>query len=371
MQVAAASHHPTQSDQALVEHFTRALRAAGVELAPEREFEVQYEALDGLQRLDAVIRLKDDPHAVLAIECKRNAFPRDVRSALWQLDEYARHVAPTGDTVIRVLLAERLSPGARDALRHRGVSFFDESGTLFFRHGQITIDIDRESPPEKRSQVGSPFSGAREQVVHALLTSRDRWFTGHELALLAGTSPYTVSQTLQVLQQHGWVEGKAAGRNAQRRLIAPGALLDAWAESWKGRPEEASTWFAFSSKPGFLPTQVASRIQSAGLKDWAFTGTAAGNAIVVLLTAIDRLQIIVSPGEAAAVAAAANLTRAEQGSNVSIVERTGASEMFRRPLPDFNIPLASPFIIYLDLLKDERGRNKELAEELRKRVLKV
>jgi hypothetical protein len=371
MQAAPASQHPDPLAHALVEHFTRALQRAGVELVPEREYEVEYEALDGPQRVDAIVRLKDDPHVVLAIECKRNAFPRDIRSALWQLEEYARHAASSGGVVVRALLAERLSPGAREALRHRGVAFFDESGTLFFRHGPTTIDIDREPPPEKRSRPGTPFVGAREQVVHALLHMGNRWFTGQELAQLATTSAYTVSQTLHMLQQHGWVEGQSAGRNAQRRLIAAGALLDAWADSWKARPEETSTWFAFASKPGMLATQVASRLQSAGRSDWAYTGAAAGNALVALLTTVDRLQIIVRPGAAAQVAAGANLTSAEQGSNVSIVERSGASEMFWRPLPESDTPLASPFIIYLDLLKDERGRNKELALELRKRVLKI
>lgn len=371
MQPTFSSPHPNPSEQDLVEHFTRALQEAGLELASDREYEVQYEALDGLQRLDAVVRLKDDPRTVLAIECRRNAFPRDIRNALWQLDEFARQAATSGDTVIRVLLAERLSPGARDALRHRGVAFYDESGTLFFRHGPVTIDIDREPQPEKRSQAGSPFVGAREQVVHALLQLGERWFTGNELAKLAGTSAYTVSQTVQMLQQQGWVEGKSAGRNAHRRLSAAGALLDAWGDAWKSRKEVTSTWFSFANKPDFLPMQVASRLQSAGRHDWAFTGTAAGNALVNLLTSVDRLQITVPPGAASDVAAAANLSLAEKGSNVSIVERSGASDMFWRPLPEFDIPLASPFIIYLDLLKDERGRNKELAQELRKRVLKV
>ncbi|WP_157008227.1 hypothetical protein [Xenophilus azovorans] len=59
MQAAPASQHPNPLDHALVEHFTRALQGAGVELAPEREYEVEYEALDGPQRVDAIVRLKD------------------------------------------------------------------------------------------------------------------------------------------------------------------------------------------------------------------------------------------------------------------------------------------------------------------------
>lgn len=358
-------------DHDLVEAFLRALEGAGVKSAAERSYEVAFKALDGVQRLDAVVRLQNEPRTILAIECKRNAFPKDIKSALWQLDEFARITKRSGDTVVPVLLAERLSPGARDALRHREVAFYDESGTLYFRHGPVTIDIDREPLPEKRSQPGSPFIGAREQVVHALLHMKDRSFTGQELAQVSQTSPYTVSQTLQILQQMGWVEGQAAGRGAQRRLVSAGSLLDAWSDSWKRRHEASSSWFSYSGKQGALPTQVASELLSAGMSGWAYTGAAAGNALTPLLTQVDRLQIIVPLGTSSEIASAARLSAAKQGSNVTLIERTGASDLFRRPLPEYNIPLASPFIIYLDLMKDERGRNKELAQELRLRLLRI
>ena len=323
----SVEQHGQRFSKALVENFSHALTEAGVALSPDLDYDVPYEALEGVQRLDAIVHLKDDPGTVVAIECKLSAFPRDVRDALWQLDEYARSLEKqSGAKVIKALLAERLSPGARDALRHRGVAFYDASGTLFFRHGPVTIDIHREPEPEKRSKAGSPFVGAREQVVHALLAFGGDGFTGQELAQKAQTSPYTVSQTLQVLQQHGWIEGEAAGRNAHRRLVAPGALLDAWAESWRSRKETRSTWFFFANNQKLLPNQVASRLLNAGRNDWAYTGAAAGNALSPFLTSVDRLQMIVPPGATSDVAAAAKLSRAEQGSNVTVVERRGASE---------------------------------------------
>ena len=73
----------------------------------------------------------------------------------------------------------------------------------------------------------------------------------------------------------------------------------------------------------------------------------------------------------AAKAGAAGAKPAEKGANLVIVERSGASDLFRRSMPDHPAPLASPFIVYLDLLKDARGRNQELASQLRSTVLKV
>lgn len=367
-----AHQHEEQHAKKLIDQFADTLELAADLKFSEREYGVGFVGLDGQHSLDGLFRLQDAGRTLLAVECKRTAYPRDIKAAIWELDEFARQIERSANvTVIRAFVADRLSPGARQALRDRGVAFYDQSGTLFFRHGSITIDIDREPTPEKRAQPGSPFLGAREQVVHALLHMGDRWFTGQELAARAETSAYTVSQTLQVLQQMGWVEGDAAGRGAQRRLAAPGALLDAWAESWKGRREITSSWFFITGRQKDLPDQVSARLLGTAHCDWAFTGAAAGNALAPLLTHVDRVQIIVPVGTAEDLASSANLSRADEGSNATLVERTGAGLMFRRQLPDQGTWLASPFIVYLDLIKDDRGRNKELANELRQRVLKV
>jgi hypothetical protein len=49
------------------------------------------------------------------------------------------------------------------------------------------------------------------------------------------------------------------------------------------------------------------------------------------------------------------------------VEREGASLQFREQYSGDSSYFASPFILYLDLL-DGRGRNKELAQHLRKKL---
>lgn len=371
MQRTFASDCAKSSNKELVEHFTRALQLAGLELAPDHQYGVSYEAFGGPQRLAAVARLKSDPSTVLAIECKRDPMPRDMGSALWQLDEYARHVASSGNRIVRVLLAERLSQGARDALRHRGVAFCDSSGTLFFRHGQVNIDIDLKEPSEARARLNSIFVGAREQVVHALLHRTDRWFTGLELARTAETSSYTVSQVLGVLEMQGWIEGKSVGRNAQRRLTAPGALLDAWAGSWRARQETHSSWFATVDMPGALAASVGFRLQRAGMSDCARTGLEASTSILGTPPSWEQLRIIVPGGVGPLYATAARLRPAAHEANVRLVERTRASLLFRRPGSPQEMPFASPFIVYLDLLTGEEEGGDEVAHELRRRILSM
>ena len=60
----------------------------------------------------------------------------------------------------------------------------------------------------------------------------------------------------------------------------------------------------------------------------------------------------------------------DKGANVTLIERAGVSTMFASKDPSSNALLANPFILYLDLL-DGKGRNKELAEQLRLQKLGI
>jgi hypothetical protein len=107
----------------------------------------------------------------------------------------------------------------------------------------------------------------------------------------------------------------------------------------------------------------------AGRHDWAITGAAAANTVLPYLTRVDRVEIMVPPGMSQVWANDLKLSQAEKGSNVILIERKGASLMFLDEHPERkDSRFASPFIQYLDLL-DNYGRNKELANEYRRRVL--
>jgi hypothetical protein len=60
----------------------------------------------------------------------------------------------------------------------------------------------------------------------------------------------------------------------------------------------------------------------------------------------------------------------DSGFNIVLIERAGASTLFRHVPPGLPGWLASPFIQYLDLL-DGRGRHKELAQHLRTNILQI
>lgn len=362
---------PSEPKQALVDRFVETFEAASkTRVSQERQFEVPFARAGGVRQLDLLLRLAS-PHESLhlAVEIIREGYPRDVRSAVWQLEEY-RLASHQAAQVVPVVLAEHLSTGARAALRERNVAYFDASGSLYLHHGPWLIDIERAGKPSSARRARSLFTGAREQVVHALLQSDQAWLSGQELAKSAETSTYTVSLTMQELERLEWVESQGGGRNLRRRLAEPGKLLDAWGEAWRERKESRSRWYLYTPHPDKLLLAITDKLHASALSGWAFTGTAAANVLAPLLTGVDTAELIVPAGHADRYAQALALKPADKGSNLVLIERSGASLLFRREHPDVLSWFASPFIQYLDLL-DGRGRNKELAAHVREIILKV
>lgn len=362
---------PSEPNAPLVDHFIQAFEAASkARVSQERQFEVPFERAGGARRLDLLLRV-DSPHEdlYLAVEMIREGYPRDVRNAVWQLEEY-RLASDHGSRVVPVVLAEHLSTGARESLRERNVAYFDASGSLYLNHGQWLINIERAGKPAPPRRAGSLFTDAREQVVHALLQSKQAWLSGQEVAKSAETSTYTVSLTMQELERLEWVESQGSGRNLRRRLAQPGKLLDAWSEAWRKRKESRTRWYMYTPNPNNLLLAITDKLHRTNPSGWAFTGTAAANVLAPLLTGIDTAEVIIPPGNTDRYVDAMALKQADKGSNVILVERSGASLLFCQEHPEFPSWFASPFIQYLDLL-DGRGRNKELAAHVREVILKI
>lgn len=315
---------------------------------------------------DAVLNLTvAEQTAEIAVEVLRNGYPRDIREAVWQLEEYCSSVT---SKPMALVAAESLSPGAKDQLRRQGIGFFERNGSLYLKWQQWLIDIERPEKARPTKRAPSLFTSAREKVVHALLTHRSEPLTGGELAKLADTSTFTCSKVLQELERREWCESNGTGRNQRRQLVEPGKLLDTWADAWVNRKEQRSRWYVFADSPGGLLMHITYQIDQAKISTpWAFTGTAAANVYAPLLTTVDTAEIIVPKGHAELLADTLELRPAEKGANITFVEREGTSLQFRRKHPDYPSYFASPFILYLDLL-DGRGRNKELAEHVREKL---
>lgn len=359
---------------ALVTAFIRVFEeATGHPATAKIEMDVVIDTKDRFNRLDALLRVQSFGGELhIAVNVMKTAFPRDMRQAVWILEQYRR--AKGNDDCILMVIAQYLSPGARSVLREHGVGYYEASGSLYLRYGSSVMDIQRKAEKRPAPHITSIFTGAREQVIHCLLNStrwqRDEWLTGSEIAELAQTSGFTVSQTLSELERLEWVASQGGGRSFRRQVIRPGNLLDAWADVWRTRKFQRTSWYLYTARPELLPLAITEKLNAEGLEDWALTGAAAANMLAPLLTSVQTADLIVPPGMTSRYVAALCLEPADTGINVRITEADGAAPLFRELHSESQISVASPFIQYLDL-QDGRGRNKELAAHLREIVLKI
>ena len=302
---------------------------------------------------------------MIYVEVKKNVYPRDIRDAAWQLNNSMRYRDIHYET-IGMMAAESLSPGAKQELRSQNIASFELGGSLYLKHDCWLINIEKASKRAKKTAHGIElFTDARESVIHALLMNSNVWLRGVELSQLAETSPYTCSLVLQELTLREWVDSVGGGPSKRRKLVQPEKLLDAWAEQWQTRKERQTKWYTFVENPKHLLSYLAEQIDRHGVDfRWAFTGTAAANAVAPLLTSTDSVEIIVPKGYAEKMASVLDLKPATKGANVTLIEREAASLLYRNSHPEYPAYFASMYILYLDLL-DGRGRNKELAEHLR------
>ncbi|MBU18052.1 MAG: hypothetical protein CL725_10195 [Chloroflexi bacterium] len=342
------------------------------------EVEVPFDSEGRRAYIDHLVRARlgeDERETALAIESMDTVYPRDAQKLVERFA--ARAWSLDGVDEVPLVVASHLSDGAQKVLRDGRVNFFHAaSGTMYFRHRQRHIDIQRPTSEPLERKIRSVFNGAREQVVHALLVHRrweggKAWVSGTDLAEMAGTSPFTVSTTLQELERQAWIEVTGSGPTLRRRLSRPELLLDAWADAWKRRlpKEPRSRWYAYAGGGGGIIDYMLERL--AGFEGWALTGAGAANAVVPHLTPFDRATIIVPPGLSKEWGAKFGLEPADKGANVTFIERTGAALMFGDSHPERpGSRFASPFVMYLDLL-DGVGRNKELAAEFRSRALQL
>lgn len=359
----------------LLNRFVTELRDATSIALVRQELEVRVGVDDSKVRLDARLSmsLPSGDEVELAVEVIRAGYPRDVRMAAHRLHLYQAARPDSAVPAELCILADYLSPGSRKDLQQAGINYYDSTGSMHFRHRTYLVVIHRELRNHKPRRPAKLFSGAREQVVHALLehwrqTDGDEYIAGAELAERAQTSAYTVSLTMQELDREDLVETTGKGPAQRRRVSNAAGLLDAWAAEWTSRREPVTRWYTYTSRSS--PTDMVLH-ELAGRQGWALTGAAAANAVVPHLTNVDRVQVIVPPGQAEAWARDLKLQQVDKGANIIFVEREGASLMFLDEHPERpGLRFASRFIQYLDLL-DGYGRNKELAAEFRRSALKI
>lgn len=348
------------TEHALIERFLESLR----ELPDvHAELEALEPAGQSAGQFDARIDLNvADKSIVLLVEAKKTVYPRDVRQVLWQFK--ALHQGRHAD-VQYVLIAESLSPGAKELLRAERVGYYDSGGSLFLPAPGAYVYIDKPPPKTLERSVRSLFSGRRAQVLHALLVHHQDWFGVTEVAERAHVAPSTVSDVLGELDRFNWLVSRGQGPSKERHLREPGALLDAWAKQLATlRAPKLRRYYVPGLKSEALIARL-SQVFDAHQVGYALSYEAAAQRYAPFLSGISQVRTWLQPGTGADVAMAELDARVvNEGADLAVIETKSAGELlFRQQVG--GVWLTSPIQVYLDLLRGE-GRAKEMAEHLRR-----
>ncbi len=303
---------------------------------------------------------------VLLLEAKKAVFPRDVRQVIWQL-QAASHGKPAGhgEKPLPLLVAESISPGAKELLRSERVGYYDSGGSLYLPAPGAYLYIDKPPPKALTKSVRTLFSGRRAQVLHALLVEHQSWFGVTELAQQAMVSPATASQVLTELERFDWLEARGQGPSKERYLREPASLLDAWAKQLATiRPPALRRYYVPGTKADTLAARIGRAFDAHDVQ-YEVSHEAAAQRYAPFLSNVSQVRVRVLIG-ANADAAIGDLDArvVNEGANLGVVEAKSPGELLFREQMD-GLWLASPIQIYLDLLRGE-GRSKEMAEHFRK-----
>lgn len=305
---------------------------------------------------------------LLLVECKQTVFPRDVREILYRLLPQ-RNASTDREQLLPMILADTLSPGARQEIREAGVGYFDLSGSLYLPAGPALIYIEKPPRKAQAKQLGSVFHGRKAAVLRILFERRDAWVTVKEVAESAQVSPATASETLTELERRDWIVTRGAGPAKQRRLSKPTEMLDAWTREVATRPPAKWRRYYVSDVEATLTRRLADVARDVGAR-YAITGEAAGQAYAPWLTGISQLRCRMPLDSTGA--QVLDLLRAKpvhEGWNLAVHDSRSLSDLSDARWID-GVCFASPLQVYLDLQQGP-GRSRDLAEHLRETVLRA
>jgi len=313
-------------------------------------------------RADALIRFEGQRRSVI-VEVKRRLDVVTAHAVLSQVAEGQRDRC--------LVVAETTTAGARDLLEARGIGYIDAAGNasirmpgLLVRTGAFTASA--VIVPKSRPSIVR-LSGKTGLVAQALLLGGEREWTITDLANQAGVSAGLTHRVLGRLETISLVTAEGRGPAKVRRLVAPAALLDLWADE-DAEPKAARLPTYMLSRGGApAPDLVSRHLSKAGFAH-AITGVAAAGHWAPALTATTITQVRVTATAAAEdVLGALNARAVSEGANLLVVQGADDSEL-RLARQVNGTWFAAATRIYLDALRDPR-RGREQAVAFRSAVI--
>jgi len=169
----------------------------------------------------------------LVVEEKRLGQPREVRSAVLQLERYLTHL-PKDVPHYGLLLAPFISEESARICTEAGIGYADLAGNARLSFDLVFIETrEAGNPFREKRETRSLFAPRATRVLRVLLQGPLRPWKVTELVESARVSLGWVSAVRQQLLAREWAAEAPGGF----RVTKPGTVLDAWAKAddWEKR----------------------------------------------------------------------------------------------------------------------------------------
>jgi hypothetical protein len=185
-------------------------------------------------RADRLAQVKvGDRKWTLVVEEKRLGQPREVRTAVLQLERHLKHL-PQNQPHYGVVLAPFISEESAKICAEAGLGYADLAGNARLSFDPIFIETrSPENPFREKRETRSLFAPRATRVLRVLLQGPLRPWKVTELAGSARVSLGWASAVRQQLLAREWAADEPGGLCVTK----PGAVLEAWvkADDWEKR----------------------------------------------------------------------------------------------------------------------------------------
>jgi hypothetical protein len=261
-----------------------------------------------------------------------------------------------------VVVARRMSPGAREALAEAGVGWVDETGAAEIATGALVVA--RTGIPPKPTERAKRWSPSVLAVAEAVLCGTKATAAAVEEA--TGLSMGSCVNALRMLTDAGLLDARAArGRASARFVLDSDSLLNAYATAVESLPESISVEVGVTWRDAVDGVQALGARWNRAKVLWAATGTVASAVIAPFLTAVTAAEVYVGTDSLVGLEAAATAVdlRPIEGGRLTL--RPFPSVAVKRLAQDADGLRVAPWPrVYVDLLRSG-VRGEEAAEHLR------
>lgn len=263
----------------------------------------------------------------------------------------------------RVIVARQLSAKQREGIEARGWGWLESTGNAHIESPGVLLHVDRPASATSKGvgEISIPPQG--ERIVRHLLDHYPSAYRFTEIARDTLLDKGYTSRILRRLHDSGLVRYE---RNRPVEVVSPSELF----ELWQTVPPRTLEFAWFVPRGGPL-VRLASRLaELAGPTRYATTGIFGANLLVPHLEP-ERVDCYVGDLRSAnRLGADLGAERVERGANLLLLIHRDPGVLAIGAREARGLAVASPSQVYRDALLRGRGREREAADEVRRRILK-